>query len=307
MRPFFHLPSLLLMIALLPVTLLLAGCAQQEPRYDLANEATPALWRIDTIDGARAGYLFGTVHLLPEGIDWQTALLKSAMDQSNALVIEVLGADDAQRLTRAFHALAFSPGLPPVEARLPPDLDDELAAARDDVGAATFALDRMESWAAALTLASAQHDNLGLDRDQGVEARLQLRFAGQGKPVRELETIEQQLGAFDTLSEMAQRRMLRNVVADTSDVRAEFEKLLQVWASGDIAGLVEASQGGMMEAPDIREAILVTRNRAWASRIDAMLKRGDRPFIAVGAGHLVGPDNVRELLEAKGYRVVRVQ
>ncbi len=307
MRPFFHLPSWLLLIALLPVMLLPGGCAPEAPPYDLAEEATPALWRIDRGDETQGGYLFGTVHLLPQGIEWQTAPLERAMDQSNALVIEVLGADDAQRLTRAFHALAFSPGLPPVEARLPPDFDDELAAARDDVGAATFALDRMESWAAALTLASAQHDNLGLDRDQGVEARLQLRFAGQGKPVRELETIEQQLGAFDKMPEASQRRMLRDVVADTSDVRAEFEKLLQAWASGDIAGLVEASQGGMMEAPDIREAILLKRNRAWALRIDRMVERGERPFIAVGVGHLVGPDNVRELLAAEGYRVTRVQ
>ena len=42
----------------------------------------------------------------------------------------------------------------------------------------------------------------------------------------------------------------------------------------------------------------------------AVLVRLDQPgvvLVAVGAGHLVGPDNVREFLAAKGYKVVRVQ
>ena len=63
----------------------------------------------------------------------------------------------------------------------------------------------------------------------------------------------------------------------------------------------------MMDQPRIRDAVLVARNAAWARRIDAMLTRGDRPFIAVGAGHLVGPDNVRAMLETMGYKAVRVQ
>ena len=132
-------------------------------------------------------------------------------------------------------------------------------------------------------------------------------FKKADKPIRGLETMEEQLGAFDTLPEAEQRQMLKDVVSDTSDARAEFEKLLQAWASGDEAGLVQASQGGMMDTPRIREAVLVARNRVWADRLDSILKKGERPFVAVGAGHLVGPDNVREFLAAKGYKVVRVQ
>jgi hypothetical protein len=30
-------------------------------------------------------------------------------------------------------------------------------------------------------------------------------------------------------------------------------------------------------------------------------------FVAVGAGHLVGPDSVQKMLAAKGLKVVRVQ
>ena len=285
----------------------LASCAGDHPAYDVDPHARPALWEIDDADGMPHGYLFGTVHLLPKGVDWRSDRLTAAMDRSDALVIEVLGADDARKLAGAFKHLAFSPGLPPVAARLPADLRDELDRAKEGIGMAGLMLNGMESWAAALTLASAQHEKLGLDRAQGVETRLQVRFAAQKKPIHGLESIDEQLGAFDRLPEPEQRRMLKDVVSDTSDVRAEFERLLRAWASGNEDVLTEASQGGMMDAPNIREAVLVARNRIWAARVDAMLKRGETPFVAVGAGHLVGPDNVREMLEAKGYRVKRVQ
>ncbi len=294
------------LIAALIALLLIAACSPA-PGYDIGADVRPALWRIDGADGVARGYLFGTVHLLPDGVDWQGAALKDAADRSDRLVIEVLGADDPATLVAAFRALAFSPGLPPLAARLPPDLSDDLARAKDAIGLGALRLNGMESWAAALTLASAQQDALGLDRDHGAETVLLADFRAAGKPVGGLETLAQQLGAFDTLPEADQRLMLRTVVRAEGDVRAEFTALLQAWARGDEAGLAAASQGGMMDSQPIRDAILVRRNRAWALRIDALLRGGARPFIAVGAGHLVGADNVRGMLEAMGYKVVRVQ
>jgi uncharacterized protein YbaP (TraB family) len=287
-------------------TLVLASCSDTA-RYRIDPDARPALWQLQSADGALRGYLFGTVHLLPDGVNWRSDRLTAAMNGSGILVIEVLGADDPDTLSAAFKALAFSPGLPPVADRLPADLKDSLAAAKQGTGLGGLMLNRMESWAAALTLASAQHEKLGLDRDDGVETALLASFRAAGKPIRGLETISEQLGAFDRLPEADQRLMLRDVVADRSDARAQFQILLSAWASGDEAALAKQSQGGMMDHPRIRDAVLVARNAAWARRIDAMLKRGDRPFIAVGAGHLVGPDNVRAMLETMGYKAVRVQ
>ena len=209
-----------LLIALLSFLALL-GCAGSAPKYDVDSHARPALWAISAPDGAPRAYLFGTVHLLPAGVDWQSPALTAAMDRSDALAIEVLGADDPQKLAGAFKALAFSPNLPPVESRLPADLRPELEQAKGDIGLARMMLDGMESWAAALTLASAQHEKLGLDRADGVETVVAARFRQAGKPVRGLETIAEQLGAFDTLPEAEQRQMLKDVVSDTSDSRAQ--------------------------------------------------------------------------------------
>jgi uncharacterized protein YbaP (TraB family) len=57
----------------------------------------------------------------------------------------------------------------------------------------------------------------------------------------------------------------------------------------------------------LRDLLIRQRDKNWA---DALAKRLDRPgtvFVAVGAGHLVGPDSVQKMLAAKGLKVTRVQ
>jgi uncharacterized protein YbaP (TraB family) len=49
------------------------------------------------------------------------------------------------------------------------------------------------------------------------------------------------------------------------------------------------------------DALIYNRNADWANQIEKLLKEEDGvSFIAVGAGHLVGPKNVREMLAARG-------
>ena len=59
--------------------------------------------------------------------------------------------------------------------------------------------------------------------------------------------------------------------------------------------------------PQIREQILVRRNRDWTDQITDMMRLGATPFVAVGAAHLAGDDSVQSMLEARGYTVTRLQ
>ena len=58
---------------------------------------------------------------------------------------------------------------------------------------------------------------------------------------------------------------------------------------------------------EMYQALLVKRNQAWAERIEPLLAEGRRPLVAVGTAHLLGPDGVAALLEARGYTVRRIQ
>jgi uncharacterized protein YbaP (TraB family) len=55
------------------------------------------------------------------------------------------------------------------------------------------------------------------------------------------------------------------------------------------------------------QALLTNRNASWVTRIEGILAGSGVSFMAVGAGHLIGPDSVVAMLAAKGIVAERVQ
>ncbi|WP_422343641.1 TraB/GumN family protein [Parasphingorhabdus sp.] len=292
-------------------TVSLVACSNtpEPPPLDTIAEGKPALWKVTGSKPEQKGsaFLFGTIHILPKGVNWRTPALEEAIASSDRLVIEVLGLEDTENAARIFSRLAISPNQPEIEMRIKPSLRDDLDAVIDKSSIPEFALNRMESWAAALSLASAQTNALGLDSSEGVEKKLVAQYEGLKKPVEGLETIEQQLGYFDTLPETQQRDMLASVVEEAADAKSSFEKLFNAWISGDTETIVDLSEGGILEDPKTREKLLVARNQDWTEQLDKKLQSPGISFVAVGAAHLVGPDAVQAMLEKRGYKIEKIQ
>jgi uncharacterized protein YbaP (TraB family) len=197
-----------------------------------------------------------------------------------------------------------SPGLPPLEARVPVDEREELQRIAGEGGTSTQLLSSYESWAAAMLVSSAAQQSLHVSGDEGVEPVLIGEFRAAGKPISGLETVARQFGAFDTLPEAAQRRLLAQTVEETRGMKALYERILRAWLEGDLAAIAREDETGEQPDPVVVEAVLVARNRDWS---EAVGKLRGRPFIAVGTGHLTGRDNLIGLLGAKGYKITRVQ
>jgi len=289
---------------------LLAACSTSEPvQLNTVKEGKPAMWKVTGTKPEQAGsaYMFGTIHLLPKNVQWRTPVLEKAINESDNLTIEVLGLEDTQAAAKIFTKLAISTKQPEVEQRIKPSLRDELDAMIDKADIPEIALNRMESWAAALSLASAQTTNLGLSSAEGVDKKLAAQFREQKKPIKSLETIEQQLGYFDQLPENLQREMLTVVVEESGNSKTAFEELFNAWITGDEAALAKLSDGGLLEEPKIKEKLLVARNQNWADQLDEILKKPGKSFVAVGAAHLVGPDSVQSMLATRGYKIVKIQ
>ena len=66
--------------------LALAGCGAPEREWPAPS---PALWEVTGADGAR-GWLFGTIHALPDGVEWRTPALDEALTQAATLVVDEL-------------------------------------------------------------------------------------------------------------------------------------------------------------------------------------------------------------------------
>lgn len=293
-------PILTRLLALLALTLV-AACGQ-DSKPAAKVEGGPALWQVQR--GGFSGWLFGTIHVLPKGVAWETPAIRQAMGASDRLILEAADLQDEQKTLALFEKMGRSPGLPPLEKRVPDDEQAALGKALTDGGTSSQLLSGYESWAAAMLLSAASQQDLGVSQSDGVEPVLIATYKKAGKPIGGLETVERQFAAFDTLPESAQSALLVQTIHEAKGMKALYDRILTAWGKGDMEAIAKEDQNGEQPDPMVEEAVLVQRNRDWVKAIEPMQ---GRPFIAVGAGHLTGRENLIELLKAKGFTITRVQ
>ena len=265
----------------------------------------PAMWKV--ADADTTIYLFGTFHLLPKGLAWRTPAMDKALASSDALVMEIGDIDDQAKIAGTLMNLGMSPNLPPLVERVPAAKKAELKALIAESGAPEAFLDKMETWAAGLILTGVTFQRLGLDPNAGVERSLIAPWRATGKPLEGLETAEQQFGFFDTLSEDAQRKFLVALLDSPDKAKAEFAAMLKAWETGDVAGIARTFDDETQMSSELRAALMAKRNARWAEWLKARMAKPGTVFVAVGAGHLAGPDSVLAMLTAKGLKVTRLQ
>jgi uncharacterized protein YbaP (TraB family) len=299
----------LLALAAAPLALLAANPALADnhaaPETAAAptTPAGPALWKV--ADEDTTIYLFGTVHVLPEGAEWYDTTIASALEGSDMIVTEI-------RMDKASEAqlqqLSMSMGVLPSGTTLRSLLTPEQAAAYEagltKLGVPAQAFDRLKPWLAGLTLSLLPLMQQGYSPDTGVEKVL-LAKAGD-KPQGALETAEFQLGIFNSMPTEAQVTFLMESVEGMDEVKPTLDRMVAEWAKGDADQLAVIMNEGMSD-PAVAEALLYSRNANWAEWIDTRLDEPGTVFIAVGAGHLAGAKSVQDYLAQKGIVVDRVK
>lgn len=280
--------------AVLSVALVGCGSGRDEREWPAPS---PALWEMTAPDSGQA-WLFGTIHALPDGLEWRTPALEEALEQSGVLVVEVAELGDSREAARQFSRRAHSPDLPPLLQRVPDADRPALEAALRSAGLDESDFSSTESWAAALELAG------GLRRHEsanGVDRQL-IADAGQ---VIGLESLDQQFAMFDELAPQEQARLLVEVAREAG--RGNQDEQVEAWLTGDLQRLTQESEQGMLADPALRDRLQLARNRAWADRVASIARAGERPFVAVGAAHMLGEEGLPALLAARGFSVRRVQ
>jgi uncharacterized protein YbaP (TraB family) len=283
------------------LALALAACGQDAKHADLPPP-DPALWQVTAPDGRPAGWLFGTIHALPEGAKWRTPAIDKAIVEADLLVVEAKDLEDSGKLAATFTRLSHSADMPALSERVPATLQGNLRKLLTKGGYREADFKAVETWAAAIMLAQLADDSIG---ENGVDRALLKDF--RARPIEEFEGVEGQFRIFDALPEADQRDLLGAVVEEDTMDTDDSAKLAKLWLKGDMAAIAREGDDGMLADPELKQALLVDRNKAWADKLLALYAQGKRPLVAVGAAHLAPPGGLPELLAAKGYKVSRVR
>ena len=277
--------------------------AEMVPASEAGLEA-PALWKV--ADEDTVIYLFGTVHSLPEDVDWYRGELAAALNSSDELVTEI---DMNPEAIAAMQQVIVSKALLQ-EGTLRGLMDaDQLATyetAMGKLGLPPASFDAMEPWFAALMMSNTALAKAGFSPTAGAETVLE-EISGGTMTRSALETVEFQMAIFDELPMDAQMRFLLEGAEEIDTLADELQKMVDEWAVGDAEGLADLLNEAFEEDPVLADRLLYSRNANWAVWIDDRLDEPGKVFMAVGAGHLAGKNSVQSLLAERGITALRVQ
>ena len=285
----------------------------------IAQAAQPGLpmWVIRDADSTI--YITGTVHMMPEGVKWDSDKLKAAVRESKELWLELPMGSDAMRFAAEAAPIliryALSSG-PPLSSRLTPEEMKKLNAAITKSGAPpqmTMAVNVLKPWYATLLVSISPLIGAGFDSNEGIDVRLAKMAEDDGDAVKGFETVEFQAKMLSSGTDEEQMEALRAALKasdkEMSEASKSGEAVFRAWANGDVDSVAQmfanADEAEGSFAGASMEDLLKNRNENWAGQIETMLKGSGVTFIAVGAGHIVGPDNLIERLKLRGIQAVR--
>lgn len=268
-----------------------------------AAQAEPALWRVN--GGESTVWLFGSVHLLPEGGFEVGGALADALEAADRVCMEIdTGATDEAAQAMVTLGRAVDPEGRDLFELLGPYADRVRDAAEDaDVPIESLAM--FEPWFAGITVSVMALQSHGFDAQHGVEQVIQAQAREAGKPACGLETFEGQLDLLDTLPPELQAEILLQAIDEAAEIERLIEPLVSAWQDGDELGLERSLEDDFGDYPELAERLIYRRNERWASQVEDMLDGDEDVLLVVGAMHLVGERGLPALLEERGFSVER--
>lgn len=258
------------------------------------------LWQIETPTNTL--YLLGSVHFLDENSYPLPAAIEAAFADAENLVLE---ADVGPGTEAATAMLLLDKALPePGEALtevLSPEAYELAAQKAAELGLLIQTFEQFEPWFLAISLTSLQLVSLGFSPEFGVDQYFYRQAQEAQKPLLFLETVEQQFDLFEQLSIAEQRLFTEQTLAEMDLFEESFNEIVSAWETGDSDRMTDILFAGFEDYPEMQAIFLSDRNRDWANQILPWLEADEDYLIVVGALHLVGPDNLLELLAEEGY------
>ncbi|MEO8548025.1 MAG: TraB/GumN family protein [Sphingomicrobium sp.] len=240
--------------------------------------AHPAIWIISDADTVI--YLFGTFHALDGKSDWFNDQVRTAFTASDELVLETIVPDGSQVSARPYAT--------------PSPLSK-------------FAVDSSASFLASTRLAISAGRARGMEVDNGADMVLRRAAESMGKPMEGLETFDYQLNMFGRMPQQpAQAAGPAQDLSSAGNLAIVMNQLQAAWNRGD--GEIFATMLDQMRAgsPQSYNVMFTQRNTNWAQWIANRLRTPGTVFIAVGTGHLAGPDSVQAKLAQLGIHSSRI-
>jgi hypothetical protein len=288
-------------IAWLAALLLVSAPIAVAAEAEAPETATPLLWTVER--GGKTLYLFGSIHLLPPQTKWKREEIERAREAAQVFVFEAPLDEGGVAMMRFVEEGGKLKNGETLKDVLPAQLHEDMEAAAWKVQYPPKLLATVRPWLAAVYLELYAYLKAGFSSYYGIDHVIEQEAKERGAEFAYFESMAEQLGYFARLDRKTEISYLKATVKGVLEQPELPFELLSAWAEGDVQKLVRLIDEGFKEVPQLRDQLLVSRNRKWLPQVRRMIASDKTHFVTVGVGHLVGRDSLIAMLRAKGYKV----
>lgn len=255
------------------------------------------LWEISGMNLQSPSYLFGTYHYAGKQLLDSMPRVKTCFERSKAVVGELV--IDGSLSTRMAFSMILRGGS--LENLFTPKEYSAIDAYVREVS--DMELEQMNSLkpaAVQMILSGYISPSTVSDENPALDQFFQDQARKEGKKVLGLETAAEQINMLLNAPIERQKFHLLYLVRNKLKLKAELARLYRLYRQEDVQaiGRMMYAKGEFLD--NEIDVLLVQRNRRWAELLPPIMQ-AQPAFIAVGAGHLAGPDGLITMLRRKGY------
>lgn len=260
------------------------------------------LWKIEGNGIKNPSYLFGTMHLIEKEYFYFPTALEKIVKKSDLIVMEIAGIQDQ---AAAMQYLVLKEGSF-FDFFTPAQTDSILTWAKVKMGMDEKAFRASFSKFKPFVAVQAATQMQFMGKTESYELTLDKLAQTNKIKTAGLETMADQMKIFDDLTKEQQAEMVMSGIRDEDHTLKQTANMQKLYKRQRIDSLYSYihSEGGVLA--EEQNAFLDQRNLNWIPKIKTYVSNG-KAFIAVGAGHLGGPNGVIRLLEKEGYTVTPVK
>ncbi len=252
-------------------------------------------------------YLLGSIHLLKSDSYPLDRRIEDAYRDCKKIVFETdIDALKDPSIQVTMQNLALYPEGQTLKQNLSPQTYSLLEKKVVAAGLPMDHLNRFKPWFCGVTLTALELQRLGFDPQYGVDAYFFTKAKKDGKEMIFLETVEYQLELFAEVGDYDEESLLRQMLKDLEVVETMLSGMVSAWENGDAAKFESIFGMSFKDYPNVYNRFVIQRNREWINKLEDLLGHGGTALVVVGAGHLVGPENVLQLLKNRGYTITQI-
>ena len=302
------------------LVIFLSACKTKAQESAPVSKATTAaqvedknslLWEISGKNLKKPSYLYGTIHLIPKNDFFLTDATKKVFDASQKVTFEI----NMKEMNNPMAMISiFTKAMMPNGKTLKDFLNAEdyglVQRKFDSIGMPLKMLERIKPMFLSVMLGT---DGEKITAEGGgisetsKSTSYEMEFLQMGEKQKKefggLETVEFQMGIFDSIPYKIQAEMLVKTIKNGSAGNDDLGKMVEMYKKQDIEAMSKMLQSDdQNELAGYENMLINSRNTNW---IPLMAKAMSEKitFFAVGAGHLGGEKGVVNLLKKEGYTV----